>query len=70
MDMYTLHTLSCIGALKDKFLLQFTTKSPLRVMLSTRAFGMCINCHDVREMVHWEVSEDIEIYTRKVDVLE
>ena len=60
VDMYTHCTHSSV---KDKILAQFLRVSPLRVVIATIAFGMGIDCHDVRQTIHWGVSEDI--YSRE-----
>ena len=39
--------------------------SPLRVIICTIAFGMGIDCPDVRQVVHWGVSDDIEMYMQE-----
>ena len=39
--------------------------SPLRVIICTIAFGMGIDCPDVRQVVHWGVSDDIEMYVQE-----
>ena len=43
----------------------FTKPSSLRVVIATVAFGMGINCPDVRLAFHWGVPEDIEIYIQE-----
>ena len=37
----------------------------LRVMIATIAFGLGINCPDVRQIVHWGVPEDAEVYVQE-----
>ena len=39
--------------------------SPLRVIICTIAFGMGIDCPDVRQVVHWGISDDIEMYMQE-----
>lgn len=34
--------------------------SPLRVILATIAFGMGINCPDVRQVIYWGMSKKVE----------
>ena len=40
-------------------------KSPLRIVIATIAFGMGINCPDVRHVIHWDVPVDVEMYTQE-----
>ncbi len=44
----------------------------LHVVIATVAFGMGIDCPDVREVIHWGVPEDAEMYVlcKKVDEVE
>ena len=37
----------------------------LRVVIATVAFGMGIDCPDVREVIHWGVPEDAEMYVQE-----
>lgn len=62
VDMYTSCTHSSV---KDKIIEQFTKKSPLRIVIGTIAFGMGIDCPDVRQVIHWGVSDDIEMYIQE-----
>ncbi len=62
VDMYTHCTHPTV---KTKILEQFTSPSPLRVVIATIAFGMGINCPDVRLIVHWGVPEDSEMYVQE-----
>lgn len=39
--------------------------SPLRVVIATVAFGMGINCHNVRTVVHYGPPEDIDTYIQE-----
>ena len=36
--------------------------SSLRVIVATIAFGVGINCSDVRQIIHWGVPDDEEMY--------
>ena len=48
-------------SVKDKVLTQFTSSSALpRVIIATIAFGIGIDCPDVRQIIHWGVPEDVE----------
>ena len=57
VNMYTHCTHQTV---KDQVLKLFTSPSPLRIVVATIAFGMGINCPDVRPIVHWGVPEDVE----------
>ena len=51
---------------KVKILEQFTSpSSSLCVVIATVAFGMGVNCPDVRQIIHWGVPEDTEIYIQE-----
>ena len=39
--------------------------SPLRIVICTIAFGMGIDCPDVRQILHWGVSSDVEMYIQE-----
>ena len=62
VDMYTHCTDSSV---KKKILEQFTSPSSLRVVIATVAFGMGIDCQDVRPIIHWGVPEDSEMYIQE-----
>lgn len=62
VDMYTHCTHESV---KSKIIHQFTKDSPLRVIVATIAFGMGINCKDVRYVVHWGLPEDAEMYVQE-----
>lgn len=42
-----------------------TTESHLRVLISTRAFGMGVNCKEVRRVIHFGPSKSIEMYVQE-----
>ena len=51
---------------KDKILHNFTTCGQvLRVVIATVAFGMGVDCPDVRRIIHWGASNDIEAYLQE-----
>ena len=50
---------------KNKILQQFTSSSCLRIVIATIAFGMGINCCDVRQIIHWGVPSDAEMYVQE-----
>ena len=62
VDVYTQCTHDSV---KKKIITQFTKESPLRVVIATIAFGMGINCPDVRHVIHWGVPDDAETCARE-----
>lgn len=50
---------------KKKLLHQFTSPSALRLIIATSAFGMGIDCPDVRQVIHWGVPDDVEMYVQE-----
>lgn len=62
VDMFTHCTHSTV---KKKIIEQFTTQSPLRIVIATIAFGMGINCPDIRQIIHWGVPQDAEAYVQE-----
>lgn len=62
VDMYTHCTHETV---KNKLIAQFTKQSPLRIVIATIAFGMGINCPDVRHVIHWGVPSDAEMYVQE-----
>ena len=62
VDMFTHCTHQTV---KDKILELFTAPSSLRVVVATIAFGMGIDCPDVRQIIHWGVPEDVETYVQE-----
>ena len=62
IDLY----LSCTDqVLKDNIISNFTSHSHLRIVIATVAFGMGIDCPDVRQVVHLGISSDIESYVQE-----
>ena len=39
---------------------RFTTKANLRIVIATVAFGMGIDCHDIRQIIHVGPPDDVE----------
>ena len=64
VDMYT----SCTeDGVKAQILKSFTSPfTPLRVVIATIAFGMGIDCPDIRQIVHLGPSDDIESYLQAI----
>ena len=62
VDVYTQCTHDSV---KKKIVTQFTKESPLRVVIATIAFGMGINCPDMRHVIHWGVPDDAETYVQE-----
>lgn len=62
VDMYTHCTHQTV---KDQVLELFTSPSSLRVVVATIAFGMGVDCPDVRQIIHWGVPEDVETYVQE-----
>lgn len=59
VDMYT----SCTEtSVKNQIIKSFTSSSPLRVVIATIAFGMGIDCPDIRQIIHFGAPDDIESY--------
>ena len=62
VDMFT----SCSDeVVKDNIIKQFTSPSQLRVVISTVAFGMGIDCPDVESVIHLGPPEDLESYIQE-----
>ena len=63
VDMYTGVTRKPI---RDSIITSFgKSNAPLRVVICTIAFGMGIDCADVRQVIHWGPSSDIESYVQE-----
>ena len=53
--------------IKDKIIESFTTpSSPLRLVIATVAFGMGIDVPDIRSIIHFGASEDVETYVQAI----
>ena len=62
-DMYTACTRKDV---KEEILSSFPKKnSKLRNIVATVAFGMGLDCPDVRRIIHWGPHEDIEMYLQE-----
>ena len=62
VDMYTSVT---DQHQKDEIISMFTKPSQLRVVIATIAFGLGLDCPDVRQIVHVGLPEDIESYIQE-----
>ena len=62
VDMYTHCTHQSV---KDSILHNFERDSPLLVVVATIAFGLGVDCPDVRQIVHWGVPEDMETFIQE-----
>ena len=63
VDMFTACT---IPAVKEEILRSFCSSTGnLRVVIATIAFGMGLDCPDVRRIIHWGPSEDTEQYLQE-----
>lgn len=62
-DMYT----ACTHPnLKPLIVGEFTKEgSVLRIVIATIAFGMGLNCPDIRRVIHWNPPDDIESYIQE-----
>ena len=62
VDMY----MSCTEVvIKDKIEQLFMMDSPLRVVIATTAFGLGIDCPDVRHVINFGLPSDIESYVQE-----
>ena len=50
---------------KDSIVNSFTTDPTLRVVNATIAFGMGVNCTDIRQVIHYGFPSDIESYIQE-----
>ncbi len=62
VEMYTSVT-DC--SIKDDIIRLFTMDSQLRVVIATVAFGMGVDCRDVREVIHLGAPDDLESYIQE-----
>ena len=63
VDCYTGCTQESV---RNIILKQYFTASCLRVLIATIAFGLGVNCPDIRRVIHFGVPEDIETYVQQV----
>ena len=63
IDMFTACTHPSV---KEGIVSAFTkTDSPLRIVIATIAFGMGLDCPNVRKVIHWGPPSDIESYLQE-----
>ena len=63
VDMFHSCTEPCI---KDCIIKNFSTSSPLRVVIATVTFGMGVDIHDIRNIIHFIACEDVDMYIRQL----
>ena len=51
---------------KEDMIKLFTSTSPLCIVISTIAFGLGVNCSDVREIIHFGPPQTVEEYVRHI----
>jgi superfamily II DNA helicase RecQ len=51
---------------KDAIISNFTLPSNLLIVISTVAFGMGVNCPDIRLVIHLGPPSDLEMYIQEV----
>ncbi len=62
VDMY----MSCTEEIvKESIVNLFTSNSILRVVIATVAFGMGVDCHDIRQVIHYGSPNNIESYIQQ-----
>ena len=62
IDMFT----SCTEpAVKEDIIAGFTKESNLRLVIATIAFGMGVDCPNVRQVIHFGAPSDIECYVQE-----
>ena len=53
--------------IKNQFLASFLSpNSRLRIVIATVAFGMGIDCPNIRQVIHWSPPSDIEAYIQEI----
>ena len=63
MDMFTSVTDEDV---KETIISKFTRESNLRIVVATMAFGMWLDCPDVRQVIHMGIPETKETYIQEV----
>lgn len=62
VEMFTSFT---DGDVKAQIIASFTSQSPLRIVCATVAFGMGLDCADVRQVIHLGAPDDVESYIQE-----
>ena len=62
VDMFTHCTHDSV---KSSIMERFTMQSSLRIVIAAVAFGMGIDCPDVRQIIHWGIPADAEMYVQE-----
>ena len=52
--------------IQENIIRNFTTSSPLRIVICTVAFGMGIDCNDVCLIIHYGPPTDAEMYVQEI----
>ena len=61
-----MYTRATTPELKEKIIASFSMpKSTLRIVIATTAFGMGIDCTDIRRVIHWGCPPDVESYVQE-----
>ena len=61
-----MQTIEYDRGVKDSIVNSFCTKDQqLRIVICTIAFGMGVDCVNVRQIVHWGVASDVESYVQE-----
>ena len=63
VDMFHSCTEPCI---KDSIIKNFSTSPKLRLVIATVAFGMGVDIHDIRNIIHFGACEDVPMYVQAV----
>ncbi len=53
------------ASVRTKIQHYFTSPSPLKIIISTNAFGLGVDCPNVHQIIHWGVPEDCETYVQE-----
>lgn len=56
---------TCADIKDNKLKFFCLTNSSLRIVIATIAFGIGIDCSNVRRVIHWGVSENVELYLQE-----